>query len=48
MDLSLPVLSGWEATRQIKADPEIAGDPDPRRHGARHAGRPGPGPRRRL
>lgn len=24
MDLSLPVLSGWEATRQIKSDPEIA------------------------
>ena len=24
MDLSLPVLSGWEATRQIKSDPETA------------------------
>ena len=25
MDLSLPVLSGWEATRQIKSDPETSG-----------------------
>jgi CheY-like chemotaxis protein len=25
MDLSLPVLSGWEATRQIKSRPETAG-----------------------
>ncbi|HEV8118073.1 MAG TPA: response regulator [Thermoanaerobaculia bacterium] len=25
MDLSLPVLSGWEATRQIKTDPETSG-----------------------
>ncbi|HKF43499.1 MAG TPA: response regulator [Thermoanaerobaculia bacterium] len=24
MDLSLPVLSGWEATRQIKSDPETS------------------------
>ena len=24
MDLSLPVLNGWEATRQIKADPELS------------------------
>jgi len=27
MDLSLPVLSGWEAARQIKADPSIAATP---------------------
>ncbi len=25
MDLSLPVLSGWEATRQIKSEPAMAG-----------------------
>ena len=27
MDLSLPVIDGWEATRQIKADPAIQSIP---------------------
>jgi Response regulators consisting of a CheY-like receiver domain and a winged-helix DNA-binding domain len=27
MDMSLPVLDGWEASRQLKADPTTAGIP---------------------
>ena len=28
MDMSLPVMDGWEATRRIKADPATSGIPD--------------------
>lgn len=27
MDMSLPIMDGWEATRRIKADPAVAGIP---------------------
>jgi CheY-like chemotaxis protein len=27
MDMSLPVIDGWEATKQVKADPETANIP---------------------
>jgi CheY-like chemotaxis protein len=27
MDMSLPVIDGWEATKQIRTDPEIASTP---------------------
>jgi len=27
MDMSLPILDGWEATRQLKADPATSGIP---------------------
>ena len=48
MDLSLPRMDGWEATRRLKADPAIARDSGDRPVGARDEGRRGPRAGQRL
>ena len=40
MDMSLPVLDGWEATRRLKADALTAHHPGHRADRARHGQRP--------
>ena len=41
LDMNLPVLDGWSAARQLKADPAHRQHPDHRADGARHGGRQG-------
>lgn len=43
MDLQLPGMTGYEATRRLKADPATASIPIIGPHGRRHAGHRGQG-----
>ncbi len=45
MDMSLPVLDGWEATQRLKAAPETRAIPVIAFDGARHGGGPREGAR---
>ena len=40
MDISIPIIDGWEATQVLKHDPDDARHPDHRAHGARPGVRP--------
>ena len=48
MDMSLPVMNGWEATQAIRAEPSTAHLPVDRAHRALDAGRPREGDGGRL
>ena len=48
MDMQLPLMDGYEATRRIKADKRLAGIPVVALTGPCHAGRPGKRPWKRA
>ena len=48
MDMSLPIMDGWEATRHIKAHPETQGHTHNRADRPRHGGRPAKGAGSRM